>query len=482
MTVTTAIGPPGVGKTITELMENRKVFGKTALLVMSAHADLPEKTGSYAVHDGFEHLSINDRLKSSAVVPNYQTVAQVDSSGIQREQDLITVSDDLRQILMTQRGYDKVHEHPWVQEGLTFAFDVLVTMALQPWQLAHIFSFGSQEQLEIIARMPIHLRAKLAEFAEMSKFERERVLGAAKRLIGMMLRGPMFRERFDKPGEKIDLDRHFSNKGILIINGSGVSDEQYRVMATFMLMRAIVGAMRFGYAIKISVDEATPLITPWLIRKLEEVRKFAISISLLLQHLPIDPEIRGRLLKASTKRIWYACYDPEERHVASRDLIAVLNRNKVKWWDTRHIQLREPSVDVDRVTTSQSDNGKFGKDRRTTKGKSVTTVEKQMWRTFEERIPHYESGAEQLFWFEQDLAGLGHRERWVAYKNAVWFEKTKWLGRMYPGCPGLEEGRYAAALERIESRPYYRMPQEATLEVKGAAWRLQQIQAAEQNA
>jgi hypothetical protein len=80
----------------------------------------------------------------------------------------------------------------------------------------------------------------------MSKFERERILGAAIRLIGMMLRGPMLRERFDQPGEKLNVDDRFAEKAILIVDGRGSSHDQYRIMAMLMIMRAISGAMRFG--------------------------------------------------------------------------------------------------------------------------------------------------------------------------------------------------------------------------------------------
>jgi hypothetical protein len=56
----------------------------------------------------------------------------------------------------------------------------------------------------------------------------------------------MLRERFDQPGEKLNVDDRFAEKAILIVDGRGSSHDQYRIMAMLMIMRAISGAMRFG--------------------------------------------------------------------------------------------------------------------------------------------------------------------------------------------------------------------------------------------
>ncbi len=477
MTIETVNGPPGVGKTVSQAEANRKVFGKVGLVVPDSHGDLSQRTAGYAIRDGFEKHMIVDRTVSASVIPNYQQLPKLTSSGVQLEQDRINVSDEQRQAFMTQRGYDVVHEHPWVLEALTAAFDAMVTLDLPLRALPSLFRFGSLEYLDIVAKLPEALREKFAEFENMGKFERERVLGAGRRILGKALRGPLLRERFDHPGEKVDIDKHLANAGIWIIDGRGSSDDQFRTMALWAIMRAINGAMLHGYPVKISGDEFAPLLTPWLIRKLEEGRKWGVSVTMLFQHLPSDPELRGRLLKASDYRIWYACHDPEERRIAALDLIRALDRNKVKWTETRIQQLRRPSMEVDRVTVGKSDNGKFGLERRITNTKSVTKIEKQMLDTIETRIPHFEAGQEQLFWFEQDLAGLGQRERWVSHGPYAWFERTRWVPPLYPGCPGLAETRYLAALERIEARPYYRMPVIETVEKKGAACRLQRIQA-----
>lgn len=475
-TNTLIVGPPRFGKTTFGVQEGERAFRKTAVLASSCHPDLAENLGMYAVHAGLEEDMIVDRQKIAEPVPNYQSAPIVTSIGIQQEQDMITVSDNLRQAAMVQRGFDVVHEHPWAQEGLTFAMDAIVFLGLPLLALKYVFRFGHPKHIQMFANAPRWIREKLAEYMALTKSERDRILGLTVRLIGQILRGPDLRERYDHPGPKIDLDDHFTKKKILLVDGSRVSDEQSRMHTLFLLIRAITGAMTFGYPITIIIDEAAPLLSLWLIRKLEEARKFGISVYLLMQHLPADPEIRGRLLKACNVHIWYACTDPEERKIAVGDMIGIINRHKVRWTQCQYVQLRGPEIVQDRITESRSESkGKDG-GTRVTKSVSLTKIEKQLWKTFIQEIPHFEQREDLIFDLEQRLAGLGVGERAVVdrRKGIIYFHQSKKLRPLFPGCPGLAKARYRAALERMEARPYFRNPV-VEEESCGAATRLRKI-------
>lgn len=470
------IGPPGSGKSTQESEENRPLVGEVGLLECDEHASTCERSAMAAIHDGHEELLIDDDLNDIHRVVNHRSTPVLLSEGVQLELDRMTLSDDLRQGIIIQRGFDTIFDHPWIQEYLTFAIDVIVCLGLPLRWLAYVYRFGHRNNVEILARAPRWIREKFADLMTLSKLERDRMLGPVIRMIGNMLRGPCLRERFDWPGETIDSDDHFRRGGAYFLKGRGVSSDQYRIVALFMILRAIAGAMRGGYRLKITIDEAAPLVSAYLIRKLEEVRKFGISVTLLMQYLPTDVALRGRLLKACNRHVWYACTDPEERKIAVADLIQLIDRNKTRWTEQRYVQLRGPVVEEQRITETESTSkGKKG-DKRITKGISVTIVEKQLWETFIQEFPHFEQTSDLIFDLEQRLAGLRVGERAVVdwSKGIAYIEQTKKPRPLMPGCPGLAKERYREALRRIKQRGYYRTPM-VEEESCGAAARLMKM-------
>ncbi len=461
------VGPPGSGKTIQAVKSARRLFGKCGIFAASSHHDLAELIGTYAVYDGFEDVLVVDKLSDLQRVVNYRSRPQITSTGKQREQDEINIVDQLVQAFVTQRGFGSVHEHPWLDIALTAAADAVVTQDLPLGTMES--ALDVEERAGILMNAPPRVRRQFGYFGEMSKLERERVLGAGYRLLKKTFRGPALSGRFDQPGEFLDLDEHFAHSGILAIDGSDVSEDQYRTVVLLLLNRIILGAMTHAYPLKIILDESTPLLNLWLVRKLEELRKFNSPTSLLMQSLPADPEIKDRLLQACRRHLLYCMESADIRQQAALDLIGVLQRNKVQWMEERYVSRRGPIELMERVTENNSIT-KSGKEERTTTGRGVTQVEKQHWDEFVQQIPHFESPQDQLFWLEQELSALKTGERFVKHFGTCWREQTKDLPRLYQGCPGLAQDRYQAALERIRSRPYFRTPaDDAPCETKTAA-------------
>jgi len=272
-------GMPGCGKTTLILWLVYQVLKRIAhgenvhLTVLDAHGPLAVEVAKLVCRMGLHAKMAFDCLTDQGRVLGYNFLA-----GVRDELTRKRWLEAFISFAMFKRGFAGSYEHPYYRKGLTMAWK-LVTYQETPdlRNLRQALRPGFTSGRLLASCTDPWTRGEFAELNTMTKMERERILAPSIRTLDDVFDGPTIRDRWHGT---------YDGSPILVVKGSPLIAPEVMRMHLGMVGIWCVeqGLTGDGYYENIW-DEAIDLINPYVIRRMEEIRKFDVGLTLGVQSL-----------------------------------------------------------------------------------------------------------------------------------------------------------------------------------------------------
>lgn len=331
-------GEPGCGKSIgaIETVDNwlREMIydDDRELFVFDPHGPLAREVGKLVIEYGFGERMTYDRIEETERVPRYQVFTP--------ECDMEAQKDAMMDAAAMVNAMESRHGHTLYEDGISLSADILAGQKepVDFWDIRHALRLGHPVQRRLFDGITEQeTRDKTAYLFGLTKFERDKRIDVAVRLFDKWYRNSWLRVRLGtgKPWSAIN-----------VLEGSqNVSGDSLRTLGILLLMGRLIDAMKSGKSTLIVVDEAIDLVTPWLVRKVEELRKFNVELVLLLQGVDTTNYLHRRLLQASAVKRFYRCSDPVLIEYMSKHTIGATSGYAVHSKEKRLQQFRTGDYD-----------------------------------------------------------------------------------------------------------------------------------------
>lgn len=483
--VTLAIGEPGSGKTEgqrcdmhAEDLADAATGSAIGRLTLDAHGDLAPKRAADVLAAGRGPDLIYDRVRDTESTVQYRLTDECDPTtvdGLIAEANQI---EQLKEAALVKREAGPVHQHPYQESGIEFAGKLVLRGRGRLSSLEHALSLGTvrfDALLDECADREVHER--YAEIMSWSKIERERQFHPPRRLLETTFGKPQVAMRLDGT---FDPTAWIAEGKELILDGQGVPEDVFRSLGTLVLMRVIHKCMQQRVPARITIDEGNRgFLSSYLSLKAEELRKFGVSLTVLLQSFPSDEADCERWLQASSCLKVYRCGSAQASQRSAEQMSSLVDPYRVHHSEERIQAIPTGYVRETRVTRNRSvtlREGKDGPKPTYTFGESESEHVLPTHDILRQVLPRFWSIPDQLFVVHRDIRRLRTGERYVVERGHVRKERVRLLPATFGGHGA---GALAAFLRMQAQRAYFGRPQldavrlaASAQDQHGAAWNL----------
>ena len=214
----------------------------------------------------------------------------------EEENELIVRS--LADVTARRRTDFRLHDHPWIEDGLLFAFEValyqreqipipLLHHVLEPKHPIHEWAVANCTEEEV--------RLKGYEIASLSTYQWEQKISPAHRMIKRVFQSPALKRR---SGATFDHFRFLDNKGKLLVQGGSISKDATRVKLGALIILLLQYVRETGRPLLLVIDEAATfnLIGEHEVNALAELRKYGLTVIIIIQSLSFAPDVNEQIL------------------------------------------------------------------------------------------------------------------------------------------------------------------------------------------
>lgn len=423
---TLVCGMPGSGKSTLlvtmalAVMRAIKARRKIKLLVTDEHGTFAREVGKWAVRLGLENRTAYDELACLDRGIGYRMRTEnCDALRRKREREAFI------EFVMFKRGFAGSHDHPFFREGLRIGWNLVTERKVQLplGDMRWVLRPGRRRDNAIMACTNPTTWREAGSLSAMSRGEQDKVIRPALRALDDLFDGVVFSSRCDGTYEFGD---------ITIVEGSPlVSPEELRVTIGMIVMQAIERGMVDDCEWFIICDEAISLGTPWMARRLEEIRKFGVNVTLAVQSPEWPEDVRRRIAQACGEQ-WYGLTSDYE----------------VALWQARNLLASADPSRVEKLSRLQQFHN--GHEKEKVGGREVLVSQ------YEERMVEFDrhvSLREQIDELQWRMMGLDVGQ-FFHRKNGVRFVQVRETPA-YPMYAREGEKRLARAIARMKRRDYY---------------------------
>lgn len=423
---TLVCGMPGSGKSTLlvtmaeQILRSIKAGRKVKLLVTDEHGPFAREAGKWAVRLGLQRKTAYDELSCLDRGIGYR-MRSSDCDALQRKRE----REGFMEFVGYKRGFEWSYQHPFYREGGRIGWNLVTERKVQlPLEkIRWVLRPGKMREDAILACNNQEAWREAVSLAAMSRGEQDKVIRPALRALDDLFDGVVFRSRCDGTYEFGD---------ITIVEGSPlVSPEELRVTIGMIVMQAIERGMVDDYEWFIICDEAINLGTTWMARRLEEIRKFGVHVTLAVQSPEWPDDVRRRIAQACGEH-WYGLTSDYE----------------VAQWQARNLLTKADPGRVEKQSRVQQFHA--GHETRKVGGREVLVA---LYEEREVEFDRHVSLKEQIDELQWQMMGLDVGQFFVRRKGVRFVQVPE--RPAYPLYAQEGEKRLKKAIERMKRREYY---------------------------